>query len=108
MSALLVVMPVSEKYFSVLHGFFPNQAKQSLGLIAIDSARAIAALARTYESYELPKGTLRGSPPVPDDDVTTLRIPFYLIANSKLDNDNVAALTKAIMEARRNWWAHIR
>ena len=101
LSALLVVMPVSERYLSILRDLFPKQPKQHLGLIAIDSAGAIAAIARSYESYELPKGTLQGSPPVPDDDLTTLRIPFYLVANSKLDNDDITTLTKAIMDVRR-------
>ena len=45
---------------------------------------------------------LRGSPPVPDDDLTTLRVPFYLVANKKLSNDIVGALTKAIIETRRD------
>ena len=49
----------------------------------------------------MPKGTLWGSPPVPDDDLTTLRVPFFLVANKKLNNDVVADLTRAIMNARR-------
>ena len=35
--------------------------------------RAIAEKERAYESFDVPKGTLRGSPPVPEDDLTTLR-----------------------------------
>lgn len=100
--ALLVVIPISEKYLSIVRDFFPRDGKKNPGLIPIESAGAIAAFAREYESYDLPKGTLRGSPPIPDDDLTTLRVPFYLVAHSKLDPDIVTALTKGILETRRD------
>jgi hypothetical protein len=47
------------------------------------------------------KGTLRGAPPVPSDDLTTLKVAFYLVAK-KLDNDTVTDLTQALMNARRD------
>jgi TRAP-type uncharacterized transport system substrate-binding protein len=100
--ALLMVTPVSEKYLSTIRSFFPRASKQTVGLIPIESAGAIAAVTRSYESYELPKGTLRGSPPVPDEDLTTLRVPVYLVAKKKLDSDRVTALTKAVMDVRRD------
>jgi hypothetical protein len=49
----------------------------------------------------VPKGTLRGSPPVPDDDLTTLRTSLYLIANKKLSTDLVTTVTQTIMKVRR-------
>jgi hypothetical protein len=101
-SALMVVTPISEKHLSVIRGFFPSNAKRAPSLIAIESAGAIANVAQAYESFELPKGTLRGAPPVPDEDLTTLRVPYYLVANKKLDNDQVTDLTRAIMDARRD------
>jgi TRAP-type uncharacterized transport system substrate-binding protein len=99
--ALLVVIPVSEKYLSMVRDLFPRNSKQKIGLIPIESAGAIAAFARAYESYDLPKGAIRGSPPIPDDDLTTLRVPFYLVANNKVDADVVTTLTKAVMDTRR-------
>jgi NMT1-like family len=101
-SALLVVVPITEKYLSFVRNFFAGNAKQKAGLIAIESAGAIANVAQAYESYDLPKGTLRGSPPIPDDDLTTLRVPLYLVANKKLDDDVVGELTKTIMDSRRD------
>src|SRR5262249_11230484 len=71
-------------------------------LIPIESAEAIAAVTKYYESYDLPKGTLQGSPAIPDDDLTTLRVPFYLVAKKNLSDDVVGSLTKAIMDARRD------
>ena len=100
--ALLVVMPISEKYLSMLRDAFPRSAKLKLNLLPIDAAGAIAADARAYESFDLPKGTIWGSPAIPDDDLTTLRVPFYLIANKRLSDDIVATLAKTIMEVRRD------
>jgi TRAP-type uncharacterized transport system substrate-binding protein len=100
-AALLVVIPLAEKYLSLVRGFFPQGPKSLPVLIAIDSAGAIAESERAYESFDVPKGTLRGSPPVPDDDLTTLRTSLYLVANKKLGSDLVTRLTVAIMSARR-------
>ena len=101
-SALLVVIPLSAKYLSLVRGFFQQGQKALPVLIAIDSAGAIAETERAYESFDVPKGTLRGSPPVPDDDLTTLRTSLYLVANKKLDSDVIATLTQTIMSARRD------
>jgi TRAP transporter TAXI family solute receptor len=100
--ALLMVEPISEKYLSLVRSFFPANTKQKLGLVPIESAEAIAKLAQAYESYDLPKGSLRGSPPIPEDDLATLRVPFYLVANKNLDADQVTDLTRAIMDVRRD------
>ena len=95
-------MPISEKYLGVLRDVFPRSQKMKPGLVPIDLAGAIAAAARAYESYDLPKGTIRGSPAIPDEDTTTLRVPFYLVANKKLGDTIVASLAKARMEMRRD------
>ena len=100
-SVLLVVIPLTQKYLSLVKGFFPQGAKTLPVLIPIESAAAIAAANRAYESFDVPKGTLRGSPPVPDDDLTTLKTSMYLVAKKSLSNDVVTALTEAIITARR-------
>jgi TRAP-type uncharacterized transport system substrate-binding protein len=100
-SALLVVIPLSEKYLALVRGMFQQNPKLSPTLISIDSAAAIAEANRAYESFDVPKGTLRGNPPVPEDDLTTLRTSLYLIANKKLGKDLVATLTQTIMKVRR-------
>jgi TRAP-type uncharacterized transport system substrate-binding protein len=101
-SALLVAIPLAEKYLSLVRGFFQLDHKKVPVLIPIDSAGAIAETERAYESFDVPKGTVRGSPPVPDDDLTTLRASLYLVANKKLGTDLVTSLTLAIMSARRD------
>ncbi len=100
-AALLVVIPLTEKYLSLVKGFFQQGAKMLPVLIPIESAAAIAEANRAYASFDVPKGTLRGSPPVPDDDLTTLRTSVYLVASKKLSTDMGTSLTQSIMKARR-------
>jgi TRAP transporter TAXI family solute receptor len=100
--ALLVVIPLAGKYLSLLRGFFQQSPKSSPVLLAIDSAGAIAEAERAYESFDVPKGTLRGAPPNPEDDLTTLRASLYLVAHKKLSSDLITALTQAIMSVRRD------
>src|SRR3984885_13053393 len=100
-SALLVVIPLAEKYLSLIRDVFQQGPKALPVLLPIESAGAIAQAERAYESFEVPKGTLRGSPPVPEDDLTTLRTSLYLVANKKLGADLVSSLTLTIMQVRR-------
>ncbi|KRQ92810.1 C4-dicarboxylate ABC transporter substrate-binding protein [Bradyrhizobium jicamae] len=100
--AILVVVPLAEKYLTLIRSLFPQNTKTSPVLIPIEQAGAIAGRDRAYESYEVPKGTLRGAPPVPADDLTTLRTSFYLVAQKKLSNDLVTDLTQSVMNARRD------
>jgi TRAP-type uncharacterized transport system substrate-binding protein len=100
-SALLVVIPLAEKYLSLVRNIFQQGSKALPVVLPIESAGAIAQAERAYESFELPKGTLRGSPPVPEDDLTTLRATLYLVANKKLGTDLITSLTQTIMRVRR-------
>jgi TRAP transporter TAXI family solute receptor len=100
--AILVVVPLTEKYLSLVRGLFPQNPKAGLVLIPIESAGAIAEKDKAYESFEVPKGTFHGSPPVPSDDVTTLKVSYYLVAKKELDADLITALTKELMNVRRD------
>ena len=100
--AILLVVPLAEKYLTLLRGLFPQNPKTAPVLIPIEAAGAIAEKQRAYESFDVPKGTLRGSPPVPGDDLTTLRVSFYVVARKQLDDDLVGGLTEALMKARRD------
>jgi TRAP-type uncharacterized transport system substrate-binding protein len=104
--AALLVVPLTEKYLAIARGLFP-QGKNGPTVIGIESAGAIADKEGAYESFDIPKGTLRGSPAVPADDVTTLRTTFYLVAQKKLGSDLVADLTEALMNARRDALAEL-
>jgi TRAP-type uncharacterized transport system substrate-binding protein len=101
-AAIIVVAPLTDRYLSLVKGLFRETATSAPVLIPIDAAGAIADAKGPYESFDIPKGTLRGSPPIPDDDVTTLRVPYYLVANRHLDQQVVGELAKRVMAARRD------
>jgi TRAP-type uncharacterized transport system substrate-binding protein len=101
-SVLLMVLPLTERYLTLVKSLFRESPNSAPVLIPIDSAGAITDVKGPYESFDIPKGTLRGAPPVPDDDVTTLRVGFYLIANRHLSASLVGELTKKLMSVRRD------
>jgi TRAP-type uncharacterized transport system substrate-binding protein len=101
-NAIMIVVPLTERYLALVRGLFSQNAKTPPVLIPIESAGAIAETQHAYESFDVPKGTLRGAPPVPDDDLTTLRTTFYLVAHKKLDPDLIADFTKSLMSAKRD------
>ena len=98
----MLVMPLTEKNLSFVKSLFREGPNLSPVLIPIDSAAAIAGSKGPYESFDIPKGTLRGAPPVPEEDVTTLRVGYYLVANRHLNSGLVTDLTKKVMAARRD------
>ena len=102
--ALLAVVPLTEKYLTKVRQFFqPGRTKGSVPkLIEIESAGAIANIAQYYESYDIPKGTLRGAPPVPSDDLTSLRVSYFLVANKSVGNSAITDLTQALVDVRRD------
>jgi TRAP-type uncharacterized transport system substrate-binding protein len=100
--ALLFAIPLTGKYLSLVRGVFLSAPKKFPVLIPIDSAEAIAQAERAYESFDVPKGTLHGAPPIPEDDLTTLRASLYLVANKKLNPDVITNLTETLMRARRD------
>ena len=99
--ALIVVTPMTARYIGFLRNFFGNFAQAKVQLLGVDAAGAIADVDHAYESWDLPKGSLRGSPALPDDDLTTLRVPYYLVAQPSLSDAVVNDLAKSIMTARR-------
>ena len=99
--AAIFVAPLADRYNAFVRGFFPPAGKVQPRVLEIDSAEAIALSTKYYETFDMPKGALRGAPPLPDDAVATLRTPAFLVAQQKLSADNVAALAKGIMDIRR-------
>jgi TRAP-type uncharacterized transport system substrate-binding protein len=98
----MLVVPLNEKYLTLVRRFFPGAHNSFPALVPIELAGAIADLEGAYESFDIPQGTLRGSPPVPDADLTTLRVGSYLVANKNIDPDTITTLTQAIVAARND------
>jgi TRAP-type uncharacterized transport system substrate-binding protein len=100
--AILIVVPLAEKYLALLRGLFLQTPKAAPVLLPIEAAGAIAEKQRAYESFDVPKGTLRGSPPVPSEDLTTLRVSFYVVAQKQLSAEVAGSLADTLMKARRD------
>ncbi|WP_431014875.1 TAXI family TRAP transporter solute-binding subunit [Bradyrhizobium pachyrhizi] len=102
--ALLAVVPLTEDYLAKVRRFFQRSGAkgEAQKLIEIESAGAVANVAQYYESYDIPKGTLRGSPPIPSDDLTSLRVSFFLVANKSVDADTITDLTQSLVDVRRD------
>ena len=100
--AILIVVPLAEKYLTLLRGLFLQNPKTAPVLIPIDAAGAIAEKQRAYESFDVPKGTLRGSPPIPGDDLTTLRVSFYRGRQEEARQRSGSAPDGSVMKARRD------
>jgi TRAP-type uncharacterized transport system substrate-binding protein len=102
--ALLAVVPLTEKYLAKVRQLFQQAGAKGSApkLIGIASAGAVANVAQYYESYDIPKGTLRGAPPVPSDDLTSLRVSFFLVADKSVNADTIADLTQSLIGVRRD------
>lgn len=99
---LVLVVPLTKRYLDYVRNLSGGGSSRSPTLVTIDSAGAIADAEGAFERFAIPKGTLRGSPPDPSDDLTTLKTGFYLVARAKLDPDVATSLTQALMSARES------
>lgn len=99
--AVLLTVPLTEKYLAFIRGLFPQNGRGGPEMISIESAGAIAERERAYEAFDVPKGTVRGSPAIPKDDLSTLRTSLHLVARKGLGDDLVGDLAEALMNARR-------
>jgi TRAP-type uncharacterized transport system substrate-binding protein len=64
-------------------------------------AEAIAKRYSAYESNEVPAGTFGGTPPLPDDSLTTLSVAHYIVARKGMNENTVAAFAKLLYGDRQ-------
>lgn len=100
--ALLFIVPttkgvaMSESWAAVR-----KLTKKSMSFVAIDDAEAIAAAAPIYEEGEISAGAFGGAPPIPEENVTTLLVTTYLVADQSVGQNLIAKLTRFIFENRQ-------
>lgn len=66
-------------------------------VVTIDESAAIVKKNHLLENVDLPKGAFQGSPPLPDDDATTLGISTRLFATSRMSDTVAAELTRILL-----------
>ncbi|VFU10926.1 TAXI family TRAP transporter solute-binding subunit [Methylocella tundrae] len=102
--ALLFIIPttksgaISERWASVR-----RLTRKSMGFVSIDDAEAIEAAAPEFEQGEILSGAFGGSPPVPAENVTTLLVTTYLVADQSVRSDIATELTRFIFENRQRF-----
>src|SRR5580692_6388445 len=68
--------------------------------IEIDQADGIAKRNIAFDSIEIDAGTFGGIPPTPDDKLTSLSFPEYLVARNSFSHSSIADLAKVIYTSR--------
>jgi hypothetical protein len=68
--------------------------------IEIDQAEGIAKRLAAFDSVDIDAGTFGGNPPMPDDKLTTLSFPEYLVARKNFNKNAIAELAKQIYTSR--------
>jgi TRAP-type uncharacterized transport system substrate-binding protein len=68
--------------------------------VEIDQADGIAKRQPVFDSVEIDAGTFGGVPPTPDEKLTSLSFPEYLVARKRFSHATIAALAKVIYTSR--------
>ena len=68
--------------------------------VEIDQADGIAKRNTAFDSVEIDAGTFGGVPPTPDDKLTSLSFPEYLVARKSFSHSSIADLAKLIYTSR--------
>jgi TRAP-type uncharacterized transport system substrate-binding protein len=68
--------------------------------VEIDQADGIAKRNIAFDSVEIDAGTFGGVPPTPDEKLTSLSFPEYLVARKSFSHSSIADLAKVIYTSR--------
>src|SRR5262245_36626915 len=79
-----------------------SAGKQGPSFIEIDQAEGIGKRTPPYESEEVVAGAFGGIPPEPEDKLTTLKYPIYIVARKTLSEDKIAAFSKLLYQDRQS------
>ncbi len=100
--ALLFVVPttrsaiVADNWAATRHA-----VGKKLAFVPIDASDAIAEASPAYESGEIPAGLFGGAPPLPSEEISTLRVPTYLVVDRSVGDDMITTLTRNLFENRQ-------
>ena len=79
-----------------------SSSKDGPSFIAIDQAEGIGKRKPPSDNLDIPAGAFGGVPPEPDDKLTTLSYPLYLVARRTFNEDGIAAFSKVLYNARQS------
>ena len=79
-----------------------SAGKEGPSFIEIDQAEGIGKRLPPYDSEDIVAGAFGGIPPEPDDKITTLKYPIYIMARKTLSADKVAVFAKWLYQDRQS------
>jgi hypothetical protein len=79
-----------------------SAGKEGPSFIEIDQAEGIGKRLPPYDSEDIVAGAFGGVPPEPDDKLTTLKYPIYIVARKTLSEDKVATFAKFLYQDRQS------
>lgn len=99
--ALLFVAPTTRSA-AIAHNkaLVRKMTGKSLAFVSINDAEAIAAAAPVYEEGEVDEGAFGGKPLSPAENITTLLVATYLVADQNVRPQTITELTRFIFNNR--------
>ena len=79
-----------------------SAGKEGPSFIEIDQAEGIGKRLPPYDTEDVVAGAFGGVPPEPDDKITTLKYPIYIVARKTLSEDKIATFAKPLYQDRRS------
>ena len=79
-----------------------SAGKEGPSFIEIDQAEGIGKRLPPYDSEDVVAGAFGGIPPEPDDKITTLKYPIYIVARKTLSADKVAVFARLLYQNRQS------
>ena len=102
MDALLFVVPTTrgvklgESWTSVR-----SASRRKLGLSPWMKLKPLLPRIPPMSSGEIEAGQFGGSPPLPEESVTTITVATYLVANRNVSGDAITTLTRTLFQERQ-------
>jgi TRAP-type uncharacterized transport system substrate-binding protein len=84
-----------------------TRGKEPPTFLAIGAAEAIAERSPIYESSEIKAGAFGGSPPRPEENIDTIEVSHFIVANKKLHESTVADFTKQLFSIRQGLFSEM-
>ena len=79
-----------------------SAGKEGPSFIEIDQAEGIGKRLPPYDFGDVVAGAFGGIPPEPDDKITTLEYPIYIVARKTLSADKVAVFARLLYQDRQS------
>ena len=99
--AAMVLGPLGSPYLDTAVTAMAGSDDKDAVILPVENAAALEAGLSGVSKLDIPSGLFAGSPPKPDDDVTTVAVDYQLVARLDMSEGAVDQLTRTIFQLRR-------